>query len=87
MLREAFDKYNAHLIADEIAVGLGRTETLFACEQAAISPDFLCLSKGLTGGYLLFLQCLPPIKSTMHFMIIILAKKRSYIHIAIQVMC
>ncbi len=52
LLRKACDKYNVHLIADEIAVGFGRSGTLFACEQAAISPDFMCLSKGLTGGYL-----------------------------------
>ncbi len=50
--RELCDQYSVHLIADEIAVGMGRTGTMFACEQAAISPDFLCLSKGLTGGYL-----------------------------------
>lgn len=52
LLRQACDKYQVHLIADEIAVGFGRTGTMFACEQADISPDFLCLSKGLTGGYL-----------------------------------
>ena len=52
LLREACNKYNVHLIADEIAVGFGRTGSLFACEQAAITPDFICLSKGLTGGYL-----------------------------------
>jgi adenosylmethionine-8-amino-7-oxononanoate aminotransferase len=51
-LREACDHHGVHLIADEIAVGFGRTGTLFACEQASIAPDFLCVSKGLTGGYL-----------------------------------
>ncbi|MGH8716546.1 MAG: adenosylmethionine--8-amino-7-oxononanoate transaminase, partial [Burkholderiales bacterium] len=50
--RQICDQYQVHLIADEIAVGFGRTGTLFACQQAGITPDFLCLSKGITGGYL-----------------------------------
>jgi len=51
-VREICERYQVHLIADEIAVGMGRTGTMFACEQAGIRPDFICLSKGITGGYL-----------------------------------
>ncbi len=50
--REICSQYDVHLIADEIAVGFGRTGSMFACEQAGITPDFICLSKGITGGYL-----------------------------------
>ena len=51
-LRALCDEFAVHFIADEIAVGFGRTGTLFACEQAATAPDFMCLSKGLTAGFL-----------------------------------
>jgi adenosylmethionine-8-amino-7-oxononanoate aminotransferase len=58
LLRAACDRSDVHLIADEIAVGLGRTGTLFACEQAGITPDFLLLGKGLTGGFLPLSVCM-----------------------------
>jgi adenosylmethionine-8-amino-7-oxononanoate aminotransferase len=52
LVRELCDKHGVHLIFDEIAVGCGRTGTFFACEQAGVWPDFLTLSKGISGGYL-----------------------------------
>ena len=51
-VRRLCTAFNVHLIADEIAVGCGRTGRFFACEHASIWPDFLCLSKGISGGYL-----------------------------------
>ena len=51
-VRDLTKKYGVLLIADEVAVGFGRTGTMFACDQEEISPDILCLGKGITGGYL-----------------------------------
>ena len=52
LVHEICRSYDIHLIADEVMVGFGRTGTMFACEQSGVTPDFLVLSKGITGGYL-----------------------------------
>lgn len=51
-LRDGCDQAGIHLILDEVMTGFGRTGTMFACEHEAVVPDFLCLAKGLTGGYM-----------------------------------
>ena len=51
-VRELCDEHGVFLVADEVAVGFGKTGTLFACEQEGVTPDFLCLAKGISGGYL-----------------------------------
>jgi adenosylmethionine---8-amino-7-oxononanoate aminotransferase len=51
-VRHLCDRHDLFLICDEVATGFGRTGTMFACEQEQVVPDFLCLAKGLTGGYL-----------------------------------
>ena len=58
LVRGLCDRYDVHLIADEIAVGCGRSGKFFACEHAGIWPDFLTLSKGISGGYLPLSLCL-----------------------------
>ncbi|GIX34453.1 MAG: adenosylmethionine--8-amino-7-oxononanoate aminotransferase BioA [Lysobacteraceae bacterium] len=76
--RRLCDAFGVHLIADEIAVGFGRTGTFLACEQAGIRPDFLCLSKGITGGFLPLAAVLT--SETIYQRFLDEARERAFLH-------
>jgi len=76
--RALCDQHGVHLIADEIAVGFGRTGSLFACEQAGVSPDLMCLSKGITGGFLPLAAVLTT--DTMYERFLDPSRERAFLH-------